>query len=117
VLARMVNILLATWLFVTAFAFRPPSGQFVNLLIVPLLIVAFEVASMWRTNLRFVDAGLGLWLILSIWVLYPHNDFIYWNNFVCGVLIAVLSMVRVRSETGPWVPSDKGYQRHKEAKA
>ncbi len=107
----MVNILLATWLFVTAFAFNAATAQFWSLLLVSVLVVAFEALSMWRNELRFVDTVLGLWLVLSVWLLPPRNDFIYWNNIVCGLLIVVMSMIRSRVKHEPWVPSRDGYQK------
>jgi hypothetical protein len=107
----MVNILLATWLFVTAFAFNPSPPQFWSMLIVSVGVVTFECLSIWRDQLRYVDAALGAWLILSIWVLPTRNEFIYWNNCLVGILIVALSMVRTRVKGRPWVESRDGYQR------
>ncbi|MGA9525323.1 MAG: SPW repeat protein [Myxococcaceae bacterium] len=110
----MVNILLATWLFVAAFAFNATTAQFWSVLLVSILVVTIEVLSMWRNDLRFVDTALGLWLIFSVWLLPPRNDFVYWNNIICGLLIAVMSMVRTRVKHRPWVPSRNGYQKANE---
>jgi SPW repeat len=117
VLARMVNILLATWLFVTAFAFNATTAQFWSILLVSVLVLTFEVLSMWRNDLRYVGTALGLWLIVSVWLLPTRNDFIYWNNIVCGLLIAVMSMISSRLKHRPWVPSRDGYQKANEKDA
>jgi hypothetical protein len=107
----MVNILLATWLFVAAFAFNPSRPQFWSMATIAVLVVGFECLSIWKDRLRYVDTVLGAWLILSIWVLPTRNEFVYWNNCVVGLLIVTLSMVRTKVKNRPWVTSRDGYQR------
>lgn len=48
---------------------------------------------------------LGIWLIISPWVLgYSGLPWPLWNNIVCGVIIALLAAARVWSPgTGPGV--------------
>ncbi|MBX6746987.1 MAG: SPW repeat protein, partial [Acetobacteraceae bacterium] len=46
---------------------------------------------------------LGIWLIISPWVLgYSGLPWPLWNNVVCGILIALLAAARIWSPgTGP----------------
>jgi hypothetical protein len=81
------------------------------MVVISVLVVAFESLSFWNDRLRYVDAVLGAWLILSIWVLPTRNEFVYWNNCIVGLLIVTLSTVRTRVKHRPWVSSRDGYQR------
>lgn len=102
-LARFINILIAMWVIVAAFSYKPPVSQFVSMLIVGVLVMAFEALAFFSNRLRFVDTIVGAWLVLSAFVLPTGSDFVLWNNFFCGVAIVVLSMVRSRVKTGPWM--------------
>lgn len=101
--ARFINIFIAMWVLVTAFAFDNPTSLFISMVAVAILVMAVEALSFFATDVRFGATVLGAWLLISGFVLPAPNDFIVWSNFLCGVTIAVLSMFRTRVRQGPWV--------------
>jgi hypothetical protein len=63
---RVVNALLGLWLFASAFLAGRPSLQFINVVAISLLVMAFGIASvLGRHGARRVNAALGAWLFIS----------------------------------------------------
>lgn len=105
--ARFINIFVAMWVLVTAFAFDIPTSQFISMVAVAILVMAVEALSFFANDVRFAATVLGMWLLISGFVLPAPSDFIVWSNFLCGVTIAVLSMVRTRVRQGRWMPESR----------
>jgi len=105
VFARMLSILIATWILVAAFAFSPPPPLFVCMIVVGLISIGAEVLAMYRSRLRFIDTVLALFLTFSGFLLSTGgSDLLLWNNFFSGVALFVLSMIPARIKRGPWMP-------------
>lgn len=109
--ARMLNILIATWVVVAAFAFNPPTGLFVTMLLIGVLAIGTEIIGMYWQSVRFLDTILGLILLMSGFVLRPGSDLLMWNNFFCGFFIVLLSVFQTNIKRGSWMPG--GELRHR----
>jgi phosphoglycerol transferase MdoB-like AlkP superfamily enzyme len=120
--ARMLNILIGTWLFLSAFALGMSGVIFWVTLLMGLAVVGLEAMAFYRRDLRFGTAGAGLVLLVTAFAagfsstsLTQGRDLAFWNNFFCGVALVVLSLAfsgRVRKQ-GPWVPR---HDRHAEVR-
>lgn len=105
-IARMLNILIATWVLVAAFAWPVPTGLFIAMMVLALGIIGGSVLHMYRGGqLGRVTLSLGALLLVSGFLFQARSDFILWNNFLCGVAVGVLSLVKSRENRGRWVPS------------
>jgi hypothetical protein len=90
---RILNALLGLYLFVAAFFWPQQRAQFVNVMIVGLLTVAFGLASIMGVHhARKVSAALGFWLFLTALVLPTASNGALVNQIVCAVLLVVTSL-------------------------
>ncbi len=67
--ARIVNIVLGIWLFVSAFIWPHSYAQMTNTWIVGLLCVAFALIAMRVPEVRYLNTLLAVWLFISVWAL------------------------------------------------
>lgn len=100
--SRVLNMLIATWIFVAAFAYTIHSGLFVNMIIISLVLVASEVASMWNNSWHVLSMIVGVWLAVSAYLLGTANSFILWNNLIFGALVFVFSAFGRRVPLRRW---------------
>jgi hypothetical protein len=110
----LVNVGLGLWIFVSAAFLRhamtdatwwhsmvgapPPEGvsgaAMWNLIIVGAAVVAFALFAALAFNAwqEWVNMALGIWLLISPWVLVFHaSEALRWNSVIVGVLIAALA--------------------------
>lgn len=110
----LVNVGLGLWIFVSAAFLRhamtdatwwhsmvgasPPEGvsgaAMWNLTIVGIAVVAFALFAALAFNAwqEWVNMALGIWLLVSPWVLGFHaSEALRWNSVIAGVLIPALA--------------------------
>lgn len=96
--ARVLNAVLGLWLFFTPFLWRHTPTQRWNAWVVAVLAVIDALGELsGRTGLRYVNAGLGGWLIVSALAMPRLRMATVWNGVLVGlamVLIALLSTDR-----------------------
>ena len=89
---RVVNALLGLWLFASAFLVSTSSVQFINVLLISLLVMAFGMASiLGRHGARRVNAALGAWLFISA-LAFPTSMVQTFHNVVMAVLLVITSL-------------------------
>jgi hypothetical protein len=90
---RVVNTLLGLWLFASAFLVSTAPGQFINVLLISLLVMTFGMASiLGRHGARRVNAVLGAWLFISALAL-PHTTIMQtFHNVIFAVLLVITSL-------------------------
>lgn len=111
--ARMINILIATWVLVAAFAWPMPTALFVAMVLVGLGVIAGSVLHMYRGRFRAVTLVFAALLVVSGFLFQARTDFILWNNFLCGVAIGVLSLLSTKeTRRGRWIPSTTRREAH-----
>lgn len=103
--ARIVNMALGLWLFVSVFAWPHTAAQMVNAALVGLL-VGLTALSAWSTGpalpLRLFNAALGLWQLVSIGAFPTRSAATNINSAVVGVLVFALALIPQRpTRVGP----------------
>ena len=92
------NLILGCALFVSPWIFKYPAGhQWTNAIIAGVIIAALSIAALaaftvWEEWLNLV---VGLWLIVSPWVLHFAGTTAMRVNVVIGVLVALLAAIEL----------------------
>lgn len=90
---RVVNALLGLWLFASAFLISSAPVQFVNVMLISLLVMAFGMASiLGRHGARRVNAALGAWLFISALALPHTSTGQAFHNIVMAVLLVITAL-------------------------
>jgi hypothetical protein len=90
--ARIVNIVLGIWLFVSAFVWRHSYAQMTNTWIVGVLCVALGVLATRIAEARYLIAALAVWLFVSVWALPTISAATQWNNALVALAMFVVSL-------------------------
>jgi hypothetical protein len=92
--ARLLNIGLGLWLFLSAFLWTHSPAESYDALMVAIIVVTAAVAAIegaaWG---RYLNALCGLWLLLSAFVLSSPGSLTFWNHLVLGVLIGSVGLM------------------------
>lgn len=91
--ARTLNLIVALWLFFSAFAFPRFSASFTNAWVVGLLAAIFAVIGMTNARARFANTALSAWLLVSAFVLPLRSPSARWNDLVVAIVMLMLSLV------------------------
>ena len=108
----MLNILIGTWLMISAFALGLGGALFWVTFLAGVFVVVLEAASFWRMDARYGTALVGLILLAAGFAtafasttVTGGRDTGFWNAFFCGMALVILSVAfRSRVKSGPWVP-------------
>lgn len=91
--ARMLNIILGTWLFVSAFAWPHGPAQRTNACVLGALCVVFSILAKKMPWAQYLNTILAIWLFISAWSLPPESAGTLWNNTLIAIGIFVLSLI------------------------
>ena len=91
--ARTLNLILALWLFFSAFAWPRSGPTFANAWIVGLASAIVAVVGMTKARARFLNTALSAWLLASTFVLPHRSGLGHWNDVVVAVAMLLLSLV------------------------
>jgi hypothetical protein len=92
--ARILNVILGVWLFISAFAWPHTSAQFTNTWILGVLAVIFAlVAAYAAPQARYLNTLLAIWLFISAFALPRLNVGTVWNNVIVAILMFIFSLV------------------------
>ena len=91
--ARTLNLIVALWLFVSAFAWPRTAPSFTNAWVVGLLAAVFAVVGMTRAKARFANTALSAWLLVSAFVLPQRSPIARWNDVAVAGAMLLLSLV------------------------
>jgi hypothetical protein len=91
--ARIVNLVLGVWLFISAFVWTHSHAQMTNTWILGVLTVIFALIAMRIRQVRYLNSLLAVWLFISAFALPRMNQGTAWNNALLGVVIFFLSLV------------------------
>ena len=95
--ARVVNILLGVWLFISAFVWPHSQAQMTNTWILGVLCVIFALVAMALPWVRYLNTLLAIWLFISAWALPTVSVGTIWNNVLVAIAVFIVSLV----PTGP----------------
>ena len=93
--ARTANLLLSGWLLVSAFAWDRGASR-VDAAVVGYLVFVFSLLATTFDGIRALNTVLGVWLLISIWLLPPAGALMRFNTGAVAVLIVLLSLVSSR---------------------
>lgn len=98
-LASGLNIIAGIWTIISpwVYGFYNAAGNVWNNVIVGIVIAVFAAIRFFGTAgtvwLSWINALLGIWLILSPWIYgYTGNAGRMWNSIIVGIVVLVLSV-------------------------
>jgi hypothetical protein len=96
---RIINLVLAVWLVLSAFMWGHSMQQFHNAWISGLAAALIASVAAIYQPLRLLNTLLALWLIASAWVLPSASGATLWNHVIAGVVMFIASLFTVRGTT------------------
>jgi hypothetical protein len=90
--ARIINIILGIWLFISAFLWPHVYAQMTNTWILGVLAVAFALIAMKVPEVRYLNTILAVWLFISVWALPTASVATMWNNALVAIAIFAVSL-------------------------
>lgn len=102
--ARIGNIILGVWLFLSAFLWFHSPAQFNNTWLVGLGMAAIAAIGLAVPQIRWVNVALAAWLIISVWALPIASAGTFWNNLLVGIagfFVALVPSMRVAPRRTP----------------
>jgi hypothetical protein len=106
---RIFNVLVGTWLFLSAFAWHHSTPQGMTALICGALTVVLSLASMYVPGLRYLLAVVAVILFVTSLATADHYDRTFWHNSIMAIAIFVSALVaRNAAGTEPEHPATVG---------
>ena len=87
--ARIFNILMGLWLFVSAFVLPQGHGQVASTAICGALTVLFTLLSSYDSRSRYLTEAVGALVVVLAFAVHPLGSATFWHNGVVGISIAV----------------------------
>jgi hypothetical protein len=97
--ARVVNIAVGIWLFISAFVWQHTGQEFTNTWICGVLAVVFALGAMADDRLRYLNTALGIYLFVSTLAFHHTMVATMWNNLIAAAVIFLVSLAPGRIET------------------
>jgi hypothetical protein len=93
-IARVLNVMLGVWLFVSAGLWLHDGWQFYNAWICGALMVTFGIAGLQgRAWGRLANIVLGFWLMASSLIVPWQAWATPWNHLLVGVSVVILALL------------------------
>jgi hypothetical protein len=90
--ARIVQIVLGVWLFISAFLWLHSGAQMTNTWVVGALCVAFALIALRVPEARYLNTLLAVWLFVSVWALPTLSSATRWCNALTAIAIFAVSL-------------------------
>ena len=87
--ARIFNLLMGVWLFVSAFIFSQGRVSFASTALCGALAALFAVFTNYDLRSRYVTAAIGALVVVLAFTVQPLGSAAFWHNGVMGISIAV----------------------------
>jgi hypothetical protein len=92
--ARLVNVLLGLWLYLSTFLWRHTQFERTNAWFSGIVAVTAALVGLGNVKVgRYVNALVGAWLIVSALFMAKATPRTFWNNLVVGFALALFAMV------------------------
>lgn len=92
--ARVVELALGVWLFLSAFVWPHSQAETINAWIVGALAIVFAVvALLGESRAQYLNTALAIWLFLSAFVLPAIHTGTLWNNVLVAIVLFAVSLV------------------------
>jgi hypothetical protein len=97
--AKMFNVVVGTWLVVSAYAWPHDERMLKATIACGLLIVALSIASLFSDRLpRYLTVGVALILMLFSSAHVGRHDPVFWNNVAVAFVASATTLVRAGGE-------------------
>jgi hypothetical protein len=96
--ARLANVTLGLWLFVSAFLWPHTPGSRANTWVLGLIIATIAAVGSTPT-IRALSTVPALWLLFSSFWIADMTNATMWNNAIVAVLVSILSLVPTRDRS------------------
>jgi hypothetical protein len=97
--AKMFNVVVGTWLIVSAYAWPHDERMLKATIACGLLTVALSIASLFSDRTpRYLTVGVAFILMLFSAVHVGRHDPVFWNNLVVAFVVSATMLVRVQDE-------------------
>jgi hypothetical protein len=90
--ARVVNLVLGIWLFISAFVWPHDVAQMTNTWILGVLAVIFALIAMRVQAVRYLNSLLAVWLFISAFALPHLHRGTVWNNALVALVMFFVSL-------------------------
>jgi hypothetical protein len=87
--ARLFNILMGMWLFVSAFVLPQGRGQVASTAVLGVLTTLFAVLTSYDQRSRYLTEIIGALVVVLAFAAHPLGSAAFWHNGVMGISIAV----------------------------
>jgi hypothetical protein len=105
--ARVVNLVLGIWLFVSAFVWKHTGAQLANTWIVGVVAVLVALIAVRLPRLRYLNSLLAMWLFVSAFALPHLRQGTVWNNALLALVMFFVSLQSTEEPTGDGLPSEE----------
>jgi len=99
-LARMIQIALGAWLFISAFIWPHTTAQMTNSWICGAIAVVFAAIAIRAPQARYVNTAVSVWLFISTFALPRMSVGTTWNNILVAIAMFIVSVA-----PSDWQPS------------
>lgn len=89
----LVSLALGLWLFVSAFLWPHTESQYHSAWIVGALATVVAAAATQIPAARWGNTGLGLWTLMSVFILPTLHEATFWNHLLVGLALFAVSLV------------------------
>lgn len=90
---RIFNVLIGTWLFLSAFAWPHSTPQGMTALVCGALTVLLSLATMYFGGIRYLTAVVAVILLVTSLATAEHLDRTFWHNSIMAIAIFVGALV------------------------
>ncbi|HEX6333784.1 MAG TPA: hypothetical protein VFZ78_06130 [Flavisolibacter sp.] len=96
----VATAILGLWLIISPSVFDMQQQSANNNYITGPLVLTFSVISLWEINKEVIRANIviGIWLLITLFVLSFSNNLAYFSNGTCAVFIILLSSIKRKSK-------------------
>jgi hypothetical protein len=110
--ARLINVFLGVWLFISAFAWAHTDAQFANSWVCGVLCVIFSLVALGYPPARYLNTVLSIWIFVSAWILPTREVATVWSNVFVALSIFLVSLIPSEREPVRSMPYPVGRDRH-----
>src|SRR5262245_11400283 len=90
---RIFNVLVGTWLFLSAFAWPHSTPQGMTALICGALTVLLSLATMYFSGVRYLTAVVAVMLFVTSLATAERLDRTFWHNSIMAIAIFVNALI------------------------
>jgi uncharacterized membrane protein len=91
--ARVVNLVIGVWLFISAFVWPHTVQSRANTWILGLIIVVFALISMAQPTARWLNTLAAIWLFFSTLAIFHTEQGTVWNNVIVAIVVFAVSFI------------------------